>query len=128
MHTNNSYIYSYNYIMPSPLKLKNKSKCNLDILVESWYFQTLTEIMMSAAKPMKEHVIDQSLNESIVMRYYLLPPVNHHQLADLFSFHNYNNRLWLANQKPNTNYITSQVECLEFENSKFSHQKLHFWM
>ena len=43
---------------------------------------------MSVAQPMKAHVIDQSLNESIVMRYYLLPPVNHHQLADLFFFHN----------------------------------------
>ena len=40
---------------------------------------------MSAAQPMKAHVIDQSLSEYIVMSYYLLPPVNH-QLADLFSF------------------------------------------
>ena len=57
---------------------------------------------------MKEHVIDQSMNESFVMSYYLLPPVNHHQQADPFSFHNYNDRLWLVNQKPNTSYITSQ--------------------
>ena len=42
---------------------------------------------------MKAHVIDQSLNESIVMGYYLLPPVDH-QLTDLFSFHNYNDRDW----------------------------------
>ena len=26
---------------------------------------------------MKAHLIDQSLNESIVMGYYLLPPANH---------------------------------------------------
>ena len=94
-------------------------KCNQDILV-----QTLTEIMIAAAKPMEAHIIDQSLNEFIVMSYYLLPPVNH-QLTDLFSFHNYNDWLWLANQKPNTNNITSQVECLESKNSKSFCQKLH---
>ena len=43
-----------------------------------------------------------------LMNYCLLPPVNHHQLADLFPFHNYNDRLRLTNQKPNTNYIASQ--------------------
>ena len=80
--------------------------------------------MMSAAQSMKEHIIDQSLNEFIVMSYYLLPPVNH-QLTDLFSFHYYNDWLWLANQKPNTNNITSQVECLESKNSKSFCQKLH---
>ena len=57
------------------------------------------------SEPMKTHVIGQSLIECIVMSYYLLPPVNHHQQIDLFSYHNYNNRLRLANQKPNTNYI-----------------------
>ena len=39
--------------------------------------------MMSVAQPMKAHVIDQTLNESIVMNYYLLPPVNH-QLTYFF--------------------------------------------
>ena len=58
--------------MPNPLKL---TKCNQDILVHGWYFQTPTEIMMSVAKNQwLAHVIDQSLNESIVMDYYLLPP------------------------------------------------------
>ena len=61
---------------------------------------------------MKARVIDysqrHSLNECIVMSYYLLPPVNHHQQADLFSFHNYNDRLRLDNQKPNTSYIFSE--------------------
>ena len=52
---------------------------------------------------MKAQGIDQFLNESIGMSYYLLPPVNHHQLTELFGYHNYNDRLWLANQKPNTN-------------------------
>ena len=42
------------------------------------------------------------------MRYYILALVNYHQQADLFSYHNYNNRLRLANQKPNINYIISQ--------------------
>ena len=50
--------------MPKPFKTK-KVKGNYDILVkvEGWHFQT--EIMMSASKPMKAHIIDQSLNESI---------------------------------------------------------------
>ena len=56
---------------------------------------------------MKAHIIDQSLNESIVIGYYLLPPVNYHQLTDLFSFHNYDDRLRLANQNSNTHSITS---------------------
>ena len=81
--------------------------------------------MMSAAQPMKANVIDQSLNESIVMSYYLLPPGNYHKLADVFYFYISNDRLPLANQKPNTNYIASQVECLECRNSKSSCQKLH---
>ena len=54
-----------------------------------------------------------------------LSPVNRHQLTDLISFHNCNDRLQLANQKPNTNCITSQVEYLQCRNSKASHQKLH---
>ena len=45
---------------------------------------------------MKSHLTGQSpghsLNECIVMSYYLLPPVNHHQQADLFSFYNYDDR------------------------------------
>ena len=84
-----------------------------------------TEIMMWAVQPMKAHLIYQSLKESIVMSYYLVPPVNHHKLTDLFSFRNCYDRLWLANQKPNTNYITSQAECLECRNSKSSRQRLH---
>ena len=76
-------------------------------------------------KPIKAHAIGQSLNEYIVMSYYLIPPVNHNQLTDLISFHNCNDRLQLANQKPNTNCITSQVEYLQCRNSKASHQKLH---
>ena len=54
---------------------------------------------------MKAHVIDQSLNESIVISYYIVAPVNHHQLTDLISFtmtDNHNDRLRLTNQKPNT--------------------------
>ena len=54
---------------------------------------------------MKAHVIDKSLNESIVMSYYLIPPINHHRLTGLISFHS--DRLRVANQKPNTNYILS---------------------
>ena len=50
---------------------------------------------------MKAYVIDQSLNECIVMGYYIIAAANHHQLTDLISFHNHNDRLRLANQKPN---------------------------
>ena len=57
-----------------------------------------TEIMMSGAQPMKADVTDQSLKESIVMSFYLLPPVNHHKLTDLFFIRNCNDRLWLAKQ------------------------------
>ena len=68
--------------------------------------------MISQVRAKKPHIIGQShkylLNECIVMSYYLLPHVNHHQQADLFSYHNYNDRLRLANQKLNTNYIISQ--------------------
>ena len=39
---------------------------------------------------MKAHVIDQSLNESIAMSYYLITPINQHQLTGLISFHNHN--------------------------------------
>ena len=113
----------------SYLTLQNWRKWNVTKIfrfkVEGWYFQTSAEIMLSAAKPMRAHVIDQSLNEFIMTSYYLLPLDNHCKLADLFSFHNYNDRLWLANQKPNTDYITGQVECLECRNSKSSRQKLY---
>ena len=68
--------------------------------------------MSHKPEPIKAHITGQScghlLNECIMMSYYLLPPVNHHQQADLFSYHNYNDRLRLANQKSNTNYIISQ--------------------
>ena len=58
--------------------------------------------MISEGQPMKAHVIDQSLNEYIVMSYYIMAAVNHHQLSDLISFYNSNDRLRLANQKTNT--------------------------
>ena len=67
------------------------------------------------AKPIKAHVIGQSLNEFIVMSRYLMPPINRHQLTGLISFHNYNNRLRLANQKPNTNYIISTYNVCNIE-------------
>ena len=51
---------------------------------------------------MKAHVVDQSQNESNVISYFIIATVNHHQLTDLISFHNNNDRLRLANQKPNT--------------------------
>ena len=61
------------------------------------------------------------------MSYYIIAAVNHHQLTDLIYFHNYNARLRLANQKPNTNSITSQVEFLQCRNSKSFRQKLRFF-
>ena len=75
--------------------------------VESWYFQTPAEIMMSVDQRMKAHVINQLLDESIEMSHYIISPVNHQQLTDLTSFRNYNDKLRLANQKPNTNSITN---------------------
>ena len=60
---------------------------------------------MSVGHPMKAHVIDLSLNESIVMSFNIIASVNHHQLIDLISFtmtDNHNDRLRLTNQKPNT--------------------------
>ena len=57
--------------------------------------------MKSVGQPMKAHIIENSLNESIVMSYYIIAAVNH-QLTDLISFHNHIDRLRLANQKPNT--------------------------
>ena len=90
--------------MPKLSKLKKKSNVTniFWFKVEGWYFQTPTELAISSGQPMKAHVSDQSLNESIVMSYYIIAAVNHHQAADLISFHTHNNRLSLANQKPST--------------------------
>ena len=65
---------------------------------------------MYFAQPIKAHVIGQSLNESIVMSYYLIPPINQASTG-LIYFHNCNDRLRLANQKPNTNYISTLNVC-----------------
>ena len=93
MYTNNS------YILPNLSKLKKSDVIKIFwFKVEGWYFQTPTENMVSVDQPMKAQLIEQSLNEFIVMSYYLLPPLNHHQQADLFSFRNYNGRLWLGYQ------------------------------
>ena len=80
--------------MPNPSKLKKQSNvANILWFEVEGYFKTPTEIVISEAQPMKAHIIDKSLNESIVMSYYLLSPVNHHQLTDLLAFHKYNDRL-----------------------------------
>ena len=44
---------------------------------------------------------------ALVISNYLLPPVNHQQ-AEPMSYYNHNDRLKLANQRPNINYIISQ--------------------
>ena len=45
----------------------------------------------------KAHIIGYSPNECIVMSYYLLPPVTHHQQVYLFSFHKHDaSDLWLC--------------------------------
>ena len=77
---------------------------------------------MYFAQPIKAHVIDQSLNESIAMSYYLITPINHHQLNGLISFHNYNGQS-KAKYKLHHQY----VQCLQYKNSKSSRQKLHFF-
>ena len=123
LYTNSS------YIMPNFSKLKKSNATKIFwFKVEGWYFQIPTENVMYFAQPIKAYVIDQSLNEFIVMSYYLIPPINHHQLTELISFHNFNDRQRLANQKPNTNSITSQVECLQCRNSKSFRQKLHSYL
>ena len=76
---------------------------------------------------MKAHVIDQSLNKSIVMSYYLIPSINQHQLTGLISFQNHNDRLRLANKKPNTNYIISTQNVCNLEIANLSQQRLHFF-
>ena len=100
--------------MPNHSKLKKKSNVTkiFWFKVEGRYFQTPIEIEMSSGQPMKAGVIDQSLNESIVMSYYLIPSINHQQLTGPISFHNHNDRLRLANQKPNTYKLHHQyIEC-----------------
>ena len=69
-------------------KIEKKSNVNKRFWfkVECWYFQTPTENVMWVGQPMKAHVIDQSLNEFIVMSYYIIAVVNHHQLTDLILF------------------------------------------
>ena len=97
-------------------------KCNQDILVEFRVntFKLQLNLWCHKPEPMKAHIIGHwhSLNGCLVMSYYLLPPVNHHLQADLFSYHNYNDRLRLANQKPTTNYIINQFNFwnVEIEN------------
>ena len=82
-------------------------------------FKLQLKLWCQEPEPMKAHIIDQSLNGYIVMSYYLLPPVNHNQQAYLFFFHNFNDRLWLANQKPNTNSITNPWSVYNVEIANF---------
>ena len=91
-------------IMPNPSKLK-KIKCNQGLKLRVDTFKLQLKMWGHFARPIKAHLIDQSLNEAIVMSYYLIKPINQHQLIGLIPFHNYNDRLRLANQKPNTNYM-----------------------
>ena len=111
-------------VVISCLILQNWKKSNATKIfwfkVEGWYFQTPTENVMYFAQPIKARVIGQSLNEFIVMSHYLIPPINRHQLTGLISIHNYNNRLWLANQKPNTNYIISTYNVCNIEIANLS--------
>ena len=89
-------------------------------------FKLQLKLWCQEPEPMKAHIIDQSLNGYIVMSYYLLPPVNHNQQAYLFFFHNFNDRLWLANQKPNTNSITNPWSVYNVEIANFGCNYLGF--
>ena len=77
---------------------------------------------------MQAHIIGQSnehsLNECVVVSYYLLPPVNHPQ-ADLFSCHNYNDRIATGQSKAICKLHRQSAECLECRNSKPNRQNLH---
>ena len=98
-----------------------KLNCNQNILVQKLRVNTLKlqlKMWGHFARPIKAHLIDQSLNEAIVMSYYLIRPINQHQLTGLISIHNYNDRARLANQKPNTNYIISKQNVCNTEIAK----------
>ena len=61
---------------------------------------------------MKGDIIGYSLN---VMSYHLLPPVEHHQHTDLFSFHNQNAIDFLEFDWP----IKSQIQIASFASRIF---------
>ena len=71
---------------------------------------------------MKAHIIGQS-HECILMSYYLLPPVNHHQQADLFYYHN--PKLQPGQSKSEYELHHWPVECLECRNNKSNRLTLH---
>ena len=113
------------YIMP------NRSKCFGSRLRVST-FKLQLKLWCHKSEPMKAYIIGRShghpLNECIVMSYYLLPPVSRHVQPDLFSYHNYNGGLWLANQKPNTLYIISQKNIWNVEIANLTAQNYTLWM
>ena len=57
---------------------------------------------MSEGQPMKAQVIDQLLNESMAMSYYIIASCQSSSTDRPNFFHSHNDRLNLANQKPNT--------------------------
>ena len=65
-------------------------------------FKLQLKLWCHKSEPMKVHIIGQSqghlLNECIVMSYYLLPPVNHHQQVELFSYCNRNVNISVSTQ------------------------------
>ena len=69
---------------------------------------------MSEGQPLKAHVIDQSLNEPIVMSYYIIASFQSSSTDRPNFFHNHNDRLNLANQKPNTT-VSLSPRMLEME-------------
>ena len=103
LYTNNR------YIMLNQSKFK-KFKFDLDILVQSFKFWLKLWCENSNSKKntlLANHTGSHWVNALWwATTYYHLS--NLHRQVDLFSYHNYNNRLRLANQKPITNYIISQ--------------------
>ena len=83
MYTNNS------YIVPNPSNLQKSNVTKIFwFKVEGWYFKH-QQLWCHEPEPIKAHVIYLSRDESIKMRNYLLPLVNHQSLtdmADLFFF------------------------------------------
>ena len=102
------------YIMPNSSKLK-KIKCNQNILVQSWWLiLSNSNWKCDVFRPANWSTSNWPITEWI-------------HCDGLISFHNDNDRLRLANPKAKYKLHHQYVECLQYRNSKSSHQKLHFF-
>ena len=96
----------------------------LKLRVDTFKFQQKN--IMAYAQPMNAHVNDQSLYESIVLSYYLIPSIKRYQLTDILTGHNYNDRPMGGQIKAKYKQHHSPLEGLECINSKSSRQKCEY--